>query len=179
MNTSCSHSREVFFIELKAKVFTRLVSLQTPVVIHHRERESMTVRRSVGELLKKLTDTKKLQPCCHAVRRETAWELWSSSIGEKLQLHVCGGLEEAYDSKLQFPLAVTPLRRVKNIIKSIKVTSQVSSSKIFVCSSPWALQSSRIARGYRFLLTTRVENIKHAKNNLCSPKDKASTTING
>ena len=30
----------------KAKVFTRLVSLQTPVVIHHSERESMTERES-------------------------------------------------------------------------------------------------------------------------------------
>ena len=56
MNTSCSHFKRSLFIELKAKVFTRLVSLQTPVVIHHRERESMTVRR------------------------ETAWELWNSSV---------------------------------------------------------------------------------------------------
>ena len=68
------------------------------------------------------------------VRRETAWELRSSSVGRSYNYG--GGLEEAYDSKLQFPLAVTPLRRVKNIIKSIKVTSQVSSSKIFICSSP-------------------------------------------
>ena len=45
-------------------------------------------------------------------------------------------LEEAYGLKLQFSLAVTLQRRVKNIIKSIKVTSQVSSSKIFVYSSP-------------------------------------------
>ena len=99
--------------------------------------------------------------------RDGVW-LRSSSVGEATTTVVA--LKRPTTRSYNFPLAVTPLRRVKNIIKSIKVTSQVSSSKIFVCSSPWALQSSRIARGYRFLLTTSVENIKHARTIYARPR---------
>ena len=104
VNTSCSHFKRSLFIERKAKVFTRLVSLQTPVVIHHSERESMTVRRVVWWPYKRPTQKLQFYLRCHATVRRTA--------------------------------ADSVRKSVKNDIKSIKVTSQVSSSKIFVYSSP-------------------------------------------
>ena len=81
MNTSCSHFKRSLFIELKAKVFTRLVSLQTPVVIHHRERESMTVRRWMeGATEEAPQHSRTTTLLSRTVRRETAWELWNSSV---------------------------------------------------------------------------------------------------
>ena len=53
VNTSCSHFKRSLIIEWKAKVFTRLVLLQTPVVMHHSEQESMTVRRVAADGVRK------------------------------------------------------------------------------------------------------------------------------
>ena len=132
------------------------------------------------ELLKKLLNYNSLSLSRYSeVRRETAWELWDSSGRSKLQLHVGGGLEEAYDSELQFPLGchATATRQEHHQVN--QVTSQVGLSKIFVYLKPWAFP---IKQGRSWVsLPTHNKRGEHQarKNNLCSPRTWRRSRLNG
>ena len=78
-------------------------------------------------------------------------------------------LEEAYEVQATIPLGchATETRQEHHQVNQSNVTSKFKQDLRML--KPWALQSSRIARGYRFLLTTSVENIKHARTIYARP----------
>ena len=104
------------------------------------------------------------------VRRETAWELWDSSGRSKLQLHVGGGLEEAYDSELQFPLGchATATRQEHHQVNQSNVTSKFKQDLRMLkpLSAPIKPDRSWVS------LPTHNQRGEHQarKNNLCSPR---------
>merc|ERR1712002_207215 len=93
VNTSCSHSREV-------------------LSLNRRLRSSHAWYRSRSQWLY-ITGAK-----IHDSKTRDGVRLRSSSVGEATTTVVA--LKRPTIRSYNFPLAVTPLRRVKNIIKSIK-----------------------------------------------------------